>query len=42
MDLAITGTGISYKPKSEKTEETYRSLNSINILGCDLAVDMSQ
>lgn len=42
MDLAVLSTGIGYKQKTEKSPETYTSLNSVNIIGVDTAVDMSQ
>jgi D-alanyl-lipoteichoic acid acyltransferase DltB (MBOAT superfamily) len=40
MDCALIASGIGYVPKTDKTEETYFSIQSINILGCDLSLDM--
>jgi hypothetical protein len=41
MDCAIISTGIAYSPKTEKAEETYFALPCVNILGCDLSVDIA-
>lgn len=42
MDCSVISTGIGYVPKTDKTEETYFSIYSISMMGCNTAVDMSQ
>lgn len=40
MDCSLIASGIGYAPKTEKTPETFFAIKAIDILGCDLAVDM--